>query len=64
VSDCIELFSFPDSPKRVSRPEARGLCHLAFEISNIDKITTLLASYNIEYELIRTEHSHVKNSPF
>lgn len=52
---CIELFSFPDPPKRISRPEASGLRHLAFEVSNIDEITTRLASYNIEYEPIRTD---------
>ncbi|HCQ76850.1 MAG TPA: hypothetical protein DIV44_08600, partial [Leeuwenhoekiella sp.] len=27
---CIELFSFPNAPNRVSRPEAQGLRHLAF----------------------------------
>lgn len=28
----IELFSFPDPPKRLSRPEAQGLRHLSFQI--------------------------------
>ncbi|AOW10946.1 SMU1112c/YaeR family gloxylase I-like metalloprotein [Flavobacterium gilvum] len=31
----IELFSFPNPPKRVSRPEAAGLRHLAFETDDI-----------------------------
>jgi len=35
--NCIELFSFPNPPQRVSRPEACGLRHLAFEVDNIDE---------------------------
>ncbi|MFA6944409.1 MAG: VOC family protein [Pedobacter sp.] len=31
----IELFSFPDPPVRVSRPEARGLRHIAFEVDDL-----------------------------
>lgn len=34
-SDQIELFSFPNPPSRVTQPEARGLRHLAFEVSDI-----------------------------
>ena len=33
----IELFSFPNPPGRVSRPEACGLRHLAFEVDDIQK---------------------------
>ena len=33
----IELFSFPDPPKRPSYPEACGLRHLAFEVADIDE---------------------------
>jgi glyoxylase I family protein len=32
----IELFSFPDPPKRPSYPEACGLRHLAFEVADQD----------------------------
>jgi glyoxylase I family protein len=32
----IELFSFPNSPARTSRPEATGLRHLAFSVDNLD----------------------------
>ena len=32
----IELFSFPDPPKRPSRPEAAGLRHLAFDVIILD----------------------------
>lgn len=34
----LELFSFPDPPPRVSRPEACGLCHLAFKVDNVDGV--------------------------
>ncbi len=33
----IELFSFPDPPRRLSYPEACGLRHLAFEVGRIDE---------------------------
>lgn len=33
----IELFSFPNPPKRVSYPEACGLRHLAFAVRNISQ---------------------------
>ena len=33
----IELFSFPNSPKRPSYPEACGLRHLAFEVDDIEE---------------------------
>ena len=38
----IELFSFPRPPDRVSRPEAAGLRHLAFEVSNIEQQIKIL----------------------
>jgi glyoxylase I family protein len=34
----IELFSFPNPPNRLSRPEAAGLRHLAFEVDNLDDV--------------------------
>lgn len=36
-NDQIELFSFINSPQRVSRPEACGLRHLAFAVDDIDQ---------------------------
>jgi len=33
----VELFSFPNPPKRPSRPEAVGLRHLAFEVINLEE---------------------------
>ncbi|MBS4161502.1 hypothetical protein GWP49_30985, partial [Klebsiella pneumoniae] len=33
----IELFSFPNPPERVTRPEAAGLRHLAFAVDDLDQ---------------------------
>lgn len=51
----IELFSFPDPPERVSRPEARGLRHLAFEVDDIDATLSYLDSKHIVSEPIRID---------
>ncbi|MGL6008965.1 MAG: VOC family protein, partial [Culicoidibacterales bacterium] len=37
-SNQIELFSFPQPPQRPSTPEAAGLRHLAFDVSNLDAV--------------------------
>jgi len=52
---CLELFSFPHSPERVSRPEARGLRHLAFEVDNIDLAIEWLHANNVATEPIRVD---------
>ena len=39
----IELFSFPNTPERVSRPEARGLRHLAFSTDACNRIKLKLS---------------------
>ncbi len=51
----IELFSFPNPPARPSRPEACGLRHLAFEVSNIFHIREELISLMIDCEEIRID---------
>ena len=51
----VELFSFPDPPKRVSQPEAAGLRHLAFEVNDIEKTRAFLLSNGIEAETIRID---------
>lgn len=53
--DRIELFSFPNTPERVSRPEARGLRHLAFEVDNVANTVNYLNSKNIDTEAIRVD---------
>jgi glyoxylase I family protein len=51
----IELFSFPNPPKRVSGPEALGLRHLAFEVDDIEETRVFLVSQNIISEEIRVD---------
>ncbi len=51
----IELFSFPDTPPRVSRPEARGLRHLAFAVPDLDKAIGHLNKQGIATETVRTD---------
>ncbi len=52
---CIELFSFPDPPARVSRPEACGLRHLAFEVDDVQTAVAFLNSQGIATEPVRTD---------
>ncbi|EKD89972.1 MAG: Glyoxalase/bleomycin resistance protein/dioxygenase [uncultured bacterium] len=54
-TDQIELFSFPNPPKRPSRPEAQGLRHLAFEVVNLDESISYLKNKNITTEEIRID---------
>ena len=51
----IELFSFPNPPERVSRPEACGLRHLAFEVDDIDVSIEKLKQKEVEVESIRID---------
>ena len=51
----IELFSFPSPPARVSRPEAAGLRHLAFEVDDIDDAVRELDTLHITHESLRTD---------
>lgn len=60
----IELFSFPETPARVSRPEACGLRHLAFEVSNLDETITILQQKGLTCEAIRTDEFTEKRFTF
>jgi glyoxylase I family protein len=51
----IELFSFPDPPARVSRPEACGLRHLAFVVSDINAAVEDLNANGVSCEPIRID---------
>jgi glyoxylase I family protein len=51
----IELFSFPSPPPRPSRPEACGLRHLAFSVSNMEEAIRHLNHHQIEPEPIRVD---------
>ena len=60
----VELFSFPNPPKRPSRPEAAGLRHLAFEVTNLEETIDFLNSKNIESESIRIDETTQKRFSF
>ena len=51
----IELFSFPDPPRRASRPESTGLRHLAFKVSNIEEAIEELIKHDVHPEPIRID---------
>jgi glyoxylase I family protein len=60
----IELFSFPDPPRRPSRPEALGLRHLAFEVDNLEENIRRLINHNVPVEPVRTDESTGKRFTF
>lgn len=51
----IELFSFPNPPKRPSHPEAAGLRHLAFSVENIEMNIQFLKEKGIDVEPVRID---------
>ncbi len=51
----IELFSFPDPPARVSRPEAAGLRHLAFAVEDLDASVKDLEEKGVICEPVRID---------
>ncbi len=51
----LELFSFPNPPPRPSRPEAQGLRHLAFRVTNIQQQVERLVAQGVEVEPIRID---------
>lgn len=60
----VELFSFPHPPDRVSRPEAAGLRHLAWQVADIDATIQHLAAHNITAEPIRVDEYTGKRFTF
>jgi glyoxylase I family protein len=60
----IELFSFPNPPKRTSRPEAAGLRHLAFAVENIEESVKELNQKGIKTEPIRIDEYTGKKFTF
>ena len=61
---CIELFSFPETPKRQSEPEACGLRHLAFMVKDLQLAIQKLTKFNIECEAIRVDENTQKKFTF
>jgi glyoxylase I family protein len=60
----IELFSFPSPPPRPSRPEAVGLRHLAFAVSDLDKAVEHLQKHGVTSEPIRVDEYTGKRFTF
>jgi glyoxylase I family protein len=51
----LELFSFPNPPPRPSYPEACGLRHLAFEVSDVRETAAALQAQGVTVEPIRVD---------
>ncbi|MDW6019440.1 VOC family protein [Vibrio plantisponsor] len=60
----IELFSFPDAPKRPSYPEAQGLRHLAFCVDDVSVAKKKLEQQGVEVEPIRVDEFTGKQYTF
>ena len=61
----LELFSFPNSPKRTTKPEACGLRHIAFAVDNVEHSVAALTERGVPCEIIRhDEHTHKKYTFF
>ena len=51
----VELFSFIDSPARLSYPEARGLRHLAFTVTDLCAVIKRLQASGVTVEPVRID---------
>jgi glyoxylase I family protein len=60
----VELFSFPDPPKRLTQPEACGLRHLAFAVTDLNQVIEHLTKHNIPCENIRVDEITQKRFTF
>ena len=60
----IELFSFPAPPPRPSHPEARGLRHLAFAVTDVEQAKATLEAQGVSVEPIRVDEFTHKRFTF
>ncbi|MFT0801673.1 VOC family protein [Bacillus swezeyi] len=60
----IELFSFPNPPERLTRPEAAGLCHLAFTVNDLDHAVSKLCEKGVSTEPVRVDPGTGKRFTF
>ncbi len=60
----VELFSFPEPPPRPSRPEARGLRHLAFRVPSVQATVDELERQGVTVEAIRIDEGTGKAFTF
>ena len=60
----LELFIEPNPPKRVTRPEACGLRHLAFYVESVEETVEKLLQIGIVCEPIRVDEFTNKKMTF
>lgn len=60
----LEIFAIKNAPPRPSFPEARGLRHLAFKVSEIELVIAELKKKGIECEPIRIDEFTGKKMTF
>lgn len=60
----IELFSFPNPPSRLTRPESTGLRHIAFGVKDIMKQMEYFKGKNIAVEDLRIDEFTNKKFTF
>ncbi|MFC5079888.1 Metallothiol transferase FosB 2 [Vibrio thalassae] len=60
----LELFTFPGAPARPSFPEAQGLRHLAFNVTELDSVVEYLTSQGVEVEPVRVDEYTGKRFTF
>jgi glyoxylase I family protein len=60
----VELFSFPNPPRRPSYPEACGLRHLAFEVADVDEAVRELEGSGVRVEPVRVDEYTGKRFTF
>lgn len=60
----LELFSFAGAPPRPSRPEAQGLRHLAFAVTDLDAWLAYLQQQGVATEPVRVDEYTGKRFTF
>lgn len=60
----LEIFGVVNPPKRVNRPEAAGLRHLAFKVKKIEDVIKELEEKGIEVEPVRYDDFTGKKMTF
>lgn len=60
----LEIFGVKNPPKRVTRPEAAGLRHLAFKVEDVPKTVEELEALGIVCELVRMDEFTGKRMTF
>ena len=51
----LEIFGAKNPPKRVTRPEAAGLRHLAFRVDSVEQVKAELEAMDILCEPVRMD---------